>query len=399
MTMKQGEKKKLILVFGAIVLLACYVDLTSKPTIESGYLERANAGEDAKQIRLQVDIGTVVEDYVLEMELESVELSLQEVKAMFEEAKREIDEDFMEVGSKLPIKDSYVSEMVDAVWSLSPEVYVQKDGKLVLNDFPEEGVLLEVSAHLTCGEYEEQYTFPIFVNRTQIPEREIILAELEHQIEEQIKDAKEKTIHLPQTVHGETVTWSEEKEYLVLKILFLEVLAYVAIEIAEKRKKDEEEKRRRQEIELSYSEIVGQLTILLQAGMTIRQAWNRIALQIEAKTGDGVAVGPVSDAILHLSQRLKDGEKERVAYERLAMELDVVCYRRLVRLLIGNLEKGTGDLAGYLEQESQKAYEERVLLAKKLGEEASTKMLVPLMLMMVLVMVIVMAPAVVRFSI
>ena len=93
-----------------------------------------------------------------------------------------------------------------------------------------------------------------------------------------------------------------------------------------------------------------------------------------------------------------NGEKERIAYERFAMELDVVCYRRLVRVLIGNLEKGSGDIGAYLEEESKKAYEERVLLAKKLGEEASTKMLFPLMLMMLLVMGIVMAPAIIRFS-
>jgi len=48
---------------------------------------------------------------------------------------------------------------------------------------------------------------------------------------------------------------------------------------------------------------------------------------------------------------------------------------------------------------SEQAYEQRVLLAKRLGEEASTKMLIPLMLMMVLVMGIVMIPAIISFSI
>ena len=67
--------------------------------------------------------------------------------------------------------------------------------------------------------------------------------------------------------------------------------------------------------------------------------------------------------------------------------------------LINNLEKGNRDICNQLSFEAKQAYEQRILLAKKLGEEASTKMLIPMMLMMVLVMVIVMAPAVMGFSI
>ena len=73
-------------------------------------------------------------------------------------------------------------------------------------------------------------------------------------------------------------------------------------------------------------------------------------------------------------------------------------YYRLVRLLIGNLEKGTGGLCEALEQENRQAYEMRILRAKTLGEEASTKMLLPLILMMLVVMAIVMVPAMLGFS-
>ena len=54
-------------------------------------------------------------------------------------------------------------------------------------------------------------------------------------------------------------------------------------------------------------------------------------------------------------------------------------------------------VCNYLEEEEHRAYTERILLAKKLGEEASTKMLLPLLLMMMLVMGIVLAPAMIGF--
>ena len=52
-----------------------------------------------------------------------------------------------------------------------------------------------------------------------------------------------------------------------------------------------------------------------------------------------------------------------------------------------------------LEKESEDAFDERRLLALKLGEEADTKMLMPMMIMMAIVIAIVIAPAIIDFKI
>jgi len=51
-----------------------------------------------------------------------------------------------------------------------------------------------------------------------------------------------------------------------------------------------------------------------------------------------------------------------------------------------------------LEKEAADAFQSRKLMAKKAGEEAGTKMLIPLMMMMMLVIAIVIAPAIVEFK-
>ena len=51
-----------------------------------------------------------------------------------------------------------------------------------------------------------------------------------------------------------------------------------------------------------------------------------------------------------------------------------------------------------MEKESEEAFDERRLLALRMGEEAGTKMLVPMMLMMVIVIAIVIAPAIIDFK-
>lgn len=103
--------------------------------------------------------------------------------------------------------------------------------------------------------------------------------------------------------------------------------------------------------------------------------------------------------VVAMNRRMTEGENERIAYQRFADEVGLVCYHRLIRLLLGNLEKGSSGIAQSLEQEGRLAYEQRIHQAKKLGEEASTRMLIPLMCMMLVVMAIVMLPALLSFSI
>ena len=140
-------------------------------------------------------------------------------------------------------------------------------------------------------------------------------------------------------------------------------------------------------MEYQYSEVVSQLAMLLEAGMTMRQAWQCIAKQYQEKRNKGImGESLVYEAIVRMGRRISEGEKERLVYEAFIEETNVSCYRRLMRTLIGNMEKGMNGVCSYLEEEERRAYTERILLAKKLGEEASTKMLIPLMLMMMLVM-------------
>jgi hypothetical protein len=95
---------------------------------------------------------------------------------------------------------------------------------------------------------------------------------------------------------------------------------------------------------------------------------------------------------------IRDGESESSAYRKFAERVGLGSYQRLVRILIQNLQTGSRGLCQLLEQESQNALEERKALARKLGEEAGTKMLLPLMMMLGIVIAIIMVPAMMSFQ-
>lgn len=54
---------------------------------------------------------------------------------------------------------------------------------------------------------------------------------------------------------------------------------------------------------------------------------------------------------------------------------------------------GTKNLQEMLEQEMAEAWEQQKNVARRMGEEAGTKLLAPLLLMLLVVMVVIMVPA------
>ena len=72
---------------------------------------------------------------------------------------------------------------------------------------------------------------------------------------------------------------------------------------------------------------------------------------------------------------------------------------RLGGLLTQNMKKGSRHLFESLDQEIEEAFEERKRHAKKAGEEAGTKMLMPMMLLLVTTIIIILYPAFASFQI
>lgn len=156
---------------------------------------------------------------------------------------------------------------------------------------------------------------------------------------------------------------------------------------------------RKEQMELDYSEVVNKLLILLGSGMSLKQSWNRISTQyLDKRKKKQVPERAVYEEMLTTNYEICDGESERLAYEKFGERTGLGSYQRLVRILIQNLQTGSRGLCTLLGQEAADALEERKALAKKLGEEAGTKMLLPLILMLGIVIAIIMVPAMLSFN-
>lgn len=97
--------------------------------------------------------------------------------------------------------------------------------------------------------------------------------------------------------------------------------------------------------------------------------------------------------------QIKSGISEYKAYEEFGHRCQTREYLKLASLLQTNIKKGTKELKELLYQESYDAFEQRKSLAVKKGEEARTRLLMPMFMLLIVVMIIVMVPAVISFQV
>ena len=102
---------------------------------------------------------------------------------------------------------------------------------------------------------------------------------------------------------------------------------------------------------------------------------------------------PGYEAILRCARSMADGKSEMAAYEDLSTYAPEKNYRKLSLLITHHLRKGSEDLIFQLEKEARAAFEQRKIQAKVAGEEASTKLLLPMMGLLGIILVVLIVPA------
>ena len=92
-------------------------------------------------------------------------------------------------------------------------------------------------------------------------------------------------------------------------------------------------------------------------------------------------------------REMESGVTEAESYEKFGKRCNIQEYIRLGALLSQNIRKGTKGLNQILRLEAIQAFENRKAYARKAGEEAGTKLLVPMFLMLAVVLIMVTIPA------
>lgn len=150
---------------------------------------------------------------------------------------------------------------------------------------------------------------------------------------------------------------------------------------------DEKIKKRRNSIQMEFPEFINKLTLLINAGMTIGRAWEKIACSNRKES-------PLYNELGITVSDIRGGKPESQAYEDFARRCRIPEVTKFVSYIVQNLKKGNSELVSILRLQSNECWEMRKNAAKRLGEEASTKMLLPMMIMFLAILIIVVTPAI-----
>lgn len=403
------NKKKLVEIAAVCVLLlvlAGYMEVTERQIDADSRAIRASPGGRVQNLELQLDAEDVLEKYDYKLNIPAQSVTQEEAEQYFELAKQEIDEGFYAEGNDaqhvshaVTMNSRYANRLVTAEWTLDSYQYVDINGGIREENVDHEE-MVQASVQLSCGAYEQEYVFSFMVVPPELTKEEQLLADIETAMTTEREKEGEAYFQLPQSVDGVSLKWSEPKQHLVVKVLFFEIIIVVLLYFVAQERTRTAEKARQDQMHLDYAEFVNKLLILLGSGMSLKQSLNRISARyVDKREKKQTKERALYEELLRTNYEIQDGESERLAYQKFGERTGLSCYHRLVRILIQNLQTGNRGLCELLGQEAAAALEERKALARKLAEEAGTKMLLPLLMMLGIVIAIIMVPAMQSFAI
>lgn len=250
---------------------------------------------------------------------------------------------------------------------------------------------VNISVELQYGDKYKTYKIPVVVLPGQITEEEQINTELSNRINGE--NANSDYAELPEEIDGKKVKFYEKKKkilpYFFAMFLIIAFLIYYYKIYNPKLTKEKRDKL----LITDYPEIVSKLSLLMGAEMSTYNALIKITEDYK-KTGK---TKPAYEELSVCLNRISAGIPETDAYVEFGQRCGVMCYIKLGNLLAQNISKGTDNIFRLLKEETEKAFEDRKALAKKLGEEAGTKLLLPMTMMLSVVLIIIVIPAFMSF--
>lgn len=291
------------------------------------------------------------------------------------------------INRPLMLPDKLDDFPVTIQWISSDSRILNWEGHLGKN-IPEKGTLICLTGIITLGDQEDRYFKYVKVYPPLKTEEE----ELEELLKTADEEGDSSWMKLPDSYQGKRLSWKEKGENALQSVALLTFLCSVFFLMRDKQTLQEKRKKEKQQMIVDYPEILSKLTLLLGAGINLRKAMERIGKDYVGSRKEG-AERKAYEVIVEICQEMDRGVPEKKAYEDLGEKCGLLYYRTLSALLIQHLQKGSRDMGRILEEEASKAQEMRRQQARILGEQASTKLLIPMILMLLVVFVILIVPA------
>lgn len=374
-------------------------------------IERLNYGEGSQSVKLEVTLKNREKDKEdikgkVQFEINERRYTENELALLIEKVKQYINinilgenNSFEDISKPLHLIKSYPDSSIQISWDLGNDDLIQTNGSLKNENIEKEGKLTCIIAHIKY--YNTKVDYPIYLRIMPkiISKEERIFSNLNKLImEKEEQSLTEQEFSLPDEMKEYNLYFYEKKSDTIQYIYILGIVMIIIVSIILEKEITQKQRERETQLLIDYPEIVNKFVLLLGAGMTMRGAWGKIISEYEDKRKQQIKKKRYAyEELLVGWNEMTNGVSEIRAFENFGKRVKLLPYLKFSSLISQNLKKGTADLLYLLQIEAVNAFEQRKDLTKKMGEEAGTKLLFPMMIMLLIVLMIVMIPAFMSF--
>ena len=140
---------------------------------------------------------------------------------------------------------------------------------------------------------------------------------------------------------------------------------------------------RREELMRDFPKMLSKMTLLINSGMIMREAWYKVSA-----SGKGV----LYDEMRLTVNEQQMGITELDSYTNFADRCNVKEIRRFISTLIQNMQKGNAEMTYFLKELTDEMWETKKADVKKQGEAANSKLLLPTGLIFIGILIMIMVP-------
>ena len=397
------EKMLIFSLISIFFIILSFINRHANRVLEdSNQIKRNGYGKESFDASL---IAKYEEDeYELDITLEEREYKSEEIEELYKKCEIIVsnillneNQSFDHVETNLKPVDKVNGYPFYIKWETSNYDLINPNGTVLKPNSEYEECTL--TAFFTYKDYIFEQIYNIIVYSPVLDEKEKIKEEIIASIQYMQDETQyDSYLKLPSSIGKKTISWKESEDYTPVMVATLLFLALLGMWIGIDNDLAKKYRERNQILNLEYAEFVSKLQLLIGSGMTVRNAFERMEADYIDSRNEGGEMKYVYEELRICLKRMHEGISEEESLNSFGNRCNHISYKKLVTLLIQNSKKGTTGLIQALSNETKNAFEERKQIARRMGEEAQTKLLFPMIIMLVVVMIIIIIPAYVSFG-
>lgn len=392
-----------LIITASFVIFGICNSFFNKNTEANNYISRPGVDEYDTEMEIEVE-GLLDKPQRIEIPVTKRTYSKDEAKEAIKKGLEEIlltlpgeNSSLQNITTDLNLTNEISDLGLSVRWDFGESELIDILGN-VHNENLKENINLDIEVSLSYETYEESYIVPITVCPKILSNDERLLKGLIDKIAIADKESIQKDGYtLPDTYDGKSLIYHYGEAFNFNIIPIMGIIIAILLYLQEKEKESRSIENRKRELMKDYPDIVSKLIVFIGAGLSVRQSWESIVIDYENECKENNERRYAYEEMVKALAKLKTGIYENTVYKDFGRSCALRQYMKLASLLEQNRRNGLANLHSLLSMESQSAWDERINLARREGEELNTKLLLPLFMMLLIVMMIIIVPALLIF--